>query len=189
MNTRYFPALVATAWALLSGCTGSSPFPPKATEGVSPTFQFEAWRDASPTNPSGVSDSGTKIELGGRMVQSSKNGKGIVIVAEKLPIVTHPVYGPTEPDKPRTGDYEFAIHYPGQLEPSALRNGNRFVVVGQTSGRKPVIVNGVPKIEPYLVADCIHVWQTGRTEIGEFKEDVGGGYSPLPEKTYCAAKQ
>jgi starvation-inducible outer membrane lipoprotein len=188
MNTCHLMALVTTVCALLPACTASSPFPPKVMDDVSPTFHFEAWRDASPSNPSGVSDSGTKVELGGRVVQASKNGKGIVIVAEQLPVVKHPVYGPTEPEK-RAGDYEFAFLYPGELEPQALKNGNRFVVVGKTSGRKPVTVNGVPKSEPFLVADCIHVWQTGRTEIAEFKEDVGGGYSPLPEKTYCVAQK
>jgi starvation-inducible outer membrane lipoprotein len=123
------------------------------------------------------------------MVYVASNGTGVVIVAEQLPIVKHPVYGPAEPDKPRAGDYEFAILYPGQLEPTALRNGNRFLVVGKTNGRKPVIVNGVPKTEPYLVADCIHVWQTGRTEIAEFKEDAGAGYTSLPEKTYCVPQK
>jgi starvation-inducible outer membrane lipoprotein len=122
------------------------------------------------------------------MVQAAKNGKGIVIVAEQLPIVKHPVYGPAE-DVKRTGDYEFAFLYPGELEPQALRNGNRFVIVGTTTNRRPVVVNGVPKTEPFLIADCIHVWQTGRTEIAEFKEDVGGGFSPLPEKTYCVAQK
>ena len=188
MNTRHLMALVATVWALLSACAASPPFPPKVMDKVSPTFHFEAWRDASPSNPSGVSDSGTKVELGGRVVQASRNGKGIVIVAEQLPIVKHPVYGPAEPEK-RAGDYEFAFLYPGELEPQALKNGNRFIMVGTTSGRKPVTVNGVPKSEPFLVADCIHVWQTGRTEIAEFKEDVGGGFSPLPERTYCVAQQ
>ncbi len=188
MNSRFLMALVASVWALLPACMASSPFPPKVTDDVSPTFQFEAWRDASPSNASGVSDSGTKVELGGRVVQASRNGKGIVIVAEQLPIVKHPVYGPAEPEK-RVGDYEFAFLYPGELEPAALKNGNRFVMVGKTSGRKPVVVNGVPKSEPFLVADCIHVWQTGRTEIAEFKEDVGGGFSPLPEQTYCVGQK
>lgn len=189
MNVRHQMTLVATILALLPACTASAPFPSKVMDEVSPTFQFEAWRDASPTNPSGVSDSGTKVELGGRVVQASMNGKGIVIVAEQLPIVKHPVYGPAEPDKRRAGDYEFAFLYQGELEPQALKNGNRFVIVGTTKGRKPVVVNGVPKSEPFLVADCIHVWQTGRTEIAEFKESAGGGYSPLPEKTYCVQRQ
>lgn len=177
-----------TVYAVLSGCAANTSFPSQVTEKVSPTFQFEAWRDAPPTNPSGKSDSGLIVELGGRIVQASRNGKGIVIVAEQLPIVKHPVYGPTE-DVKRTGDYEFAFLYPGELEPQDLRNGNRFVIVGTTTSRRPVVVNGVPKTEPFLVADCIHIWQTGRTEIAEFKESVGGGYSSLPEKTYCVTKQ
>ena len=179
---------IMTVCAMLSGCAANTPFPPKVMEKVSPTFHFEAWRDASPTNASGQSDAGLTVALGGRIVQAARNDKGIMIVAEQLPIVNHPVYGPTE-DVKRTGDYEFAFLYPGELEPQDLRNGNRFVIVGTTTSRRPVVVNGVPKTEPFLIADCIHVWQTGRTEIAEFKEDVGGGYSPLPEKTYCVAQQ
>ena len=180
--------MTLTLCGVLSGCAANSPFPPEVTEKVSPTFHFEAWRDASPSNSAGQSDAGAKVLLGGRIVQATKNGKGIVIVAEQLPIVNHPVYGPTE-DVKRTGDYEFAFLYPGELEIQALKNGNRFVIVGTTTSRRPVVVNGMPKTEPFLIADCIHVWQTGRTEIAEFKEDVGGGISPLPEKTYCAAKK
>jgi starvation-inducible outer membrane lipoprotein len=157
-------------------------------EKVSPTFHFEVWRDAPPSNEAGKTDSGHKVGLGGRIVQATKSGKGIVIVAEQLPIVNHPAYGPSE-DVKRTGDYEFAFLYPGELEPQALKNGNRFVIVGTTTSRRPVVVNGMPKTEPFLIADCIHVWQTGRTEIAEFKEDAGGGYSPLPEKTYCVAQK
>ena len=189
MNLMPLSTLVTlTLCAVLSGCAANSFFPPEVMEKVSPTFHFEAWRDAGPTNEAGKTDSGHKVELGGRIVQATKNGKGIVIVAEQLPIVKHPVYGPTE-DVKRTGDYEFALLYPGELEPQDLKNGNRFVIVGTTTSRRPVVVNGVPKTEPFLVADCIHVWQTGRTEIAEFKESVGGGYSPLPEKTYCVAQQ
>jgi hypothetical protein len=157
-------------------------------EKVSPTFHFEAWRDATPSNPSGPSDAGIRIELGGRIVQATRSGKGIVIVAEQLPIVNHPVYGPTE-DVHRTGDYEFAFLYPGELEMLDLMRGNRFMIVGTTTSRQPVVVNGVPKTEPFLIADCIHVWQTGGAEIAEFKEDAGGGFSPLPENTYCVAQQ
>ena len=146
--------------AALSGCTPHPLFPPKVMENVSPTFHFEAWRDASPTNPAGKTDAGHKVELGGR------------------------IYGPTE-DVKRRGDYEFAFLYPGEIDSQDLRAGNRFIIVGTTTSRRPVMVNGVPKTEPFLVADCIHVWRTGRTEIAEFKEDVGGGYSTLPEKTYC----
>ena len=177
-----------TLCAVLSGCAPTTPFPPKVMEKVSPTFHFEAWRDASPTNSSGSSDSDLIVQLGGRIVQATRTGKGIVIVAEYLPIVHHPVYGPTE-DVDRTGDYEFAFLYPGKLEALDLMRGNRFMIVGTTTSRQSVVVNGVPKTEPFLIADCIHVWQTGGSEIAEFKEDAGGGFSPLPENTYCAAQQ
>ena len=189
MNLMPLSSLMTlTLCAVLSGCAANKPFPPEVMEKVSPTFHFEAWRDAGPTNESGKSDAGIKVELGGRIVQATKNGKGIVIVAEQLPIVNHPVYGPTE-DVKRTGDHEFAFLYPGELESLDLMKGNRFIIVGTTTSRRPVLVNGIPKTEPFLIADCIHVWQTGGAEIAEFKEDVGGGLSPLPEKTYCVAKK
>lgn len=174
--------------ALSSGCANKSPFPAEVRDKVSPTFDFTAWREAAPSNPGGKSDSGMKVELGGRIVQASKNGKGILIVAEQLPIVKRPVYGPTESNT-RKGEYEFAFLYPDDLSPDALRNGNRFVMVGTTSGRTPVMVNGAPKSEPYLVADCIHIWQTGRTEIADFKESAGAGNSSLAETTACAPKK
>ena len=177
-----------TVCTVLSGCTPTTPFPPRVMEKVSPTFHFEAWRDASPSNSSGISDSGLKVQLGGRIVQATKNDKGIMIVAEQLPIVNHPVYGPTD-NVERTGDYEFAFLYTGEIEPLDLMRGNRFIVVGTTTSRRPLLVKGMPKTVPFLIADCIHVWQTAGAEIAEFKESVGGGFSPLPETTYCVAKK
>jgi starvation-inducible outer membrane lipoprotein len=180
---------MASVVAVLSGCAPHAPFPPEVMEKVSPIFQFEAWRDAGPTNESGKSDAGIKIMLGGRIVQVTKNGTGIVIVAEQLPIVNHPAYGPAEGEVKRPGDHEFAFLYEGALEARDLMKGNRFIVVGTTTSRRPVLVNGIPKTEPFIIADCIHVWQTGGAEIAEFKEDAGGGYSSLPETTYCVAKK
>lgn len=186
--THLITLTTLTMCAMLSGCAATRPFPPKVMEKISPTFDFKAWRDASPTNGAGKSDAGLTVELGGRIVEASRNGKGIVIVAEQLPIVNHPVYGPAEANG-RKGDHEFAFLYSGEVDPQELKNGNRFVMVGTTTGRRPVVVNGVPKTEPFAVASCIHVWQTGRTEIAEFKESVAGSYSPLPEKTYCVDTQ
>ena len=188
MKRTYLITLMASVTAVLVGCAANAPFPPEVMEKVSPTFQFEAWRDAGPTNESGKSDSGIKVMLGGRIVQTTKNGKGMVIIAEHLPIVNYPVYGPTE-DVTRTGDHEFAFLYEGVVEPLDLMKGNRLIVVGTTTSRRPVLVNGLPKTEPFLIADCIHVWQTGGAEIAEFKEDAGGGYSPLPQTTYCVTKK
>jgi len=188
MKLNYSFALTGLVCAALAGRPPNTLFPQDLMDKVSPTFHFEAWRDAGPTNEAGKSDAGIKIMLGGRIVQTTKNGKGIVIIAEQLPIVNHPVYGPTE-DVKRTGDHEFAFLYEGALEPLDLMKGNRFIIVGTTTGRRPVLLNGIPKTEPFIIADCIHIWQTGGAEIAEFKEDVGGGFSPLPHQTYCVAKK
>ena len=189
MNVMHLlPLTTLTLCAVLSACAANTPFPPEVMKSVSPTFHFEAWRDAGPTNESGKSDAGIKVQRGGRSVQATGNGKGIVIVASQLPIVNYPVYGPTE-EVTRTGDYEFAFLYTGELEPLDLMRGNRFIVVGTTTSRRPVLVNGIPKTEPFIIADCIYVWQTGGAKIAEFKEGVGGGLSPLPETTYCVAKK
>jgi hypothetical protein len=189
MKITHLITFTASVCAMLSGCAANTPFPPEVMEKVAPTFQFEAWRDAGPTNESGKSDAGLKVLLGGRIVQATKDSKGLLIVAEQLPIVNSPVYGPAEGANHRSGDHEFAFLYAGGLESLDLMKGNRFIIVGTTTSRRPVLLNGIPKTEPFLIADCIHVWQTGGLEISEFKEDAGGGYSPLPEKTYCVAKK
>ena len=189
MNLMPLSTLMTLALcAVLSGCAANTFFPPEVMEKVSPTFHFEAWRDASPTNGAGKSDAGLTVALGGRIVEASRNGKGIVIVANHLPIVTHPVYGPTESFEQKS-DHEFAFLYSGDLDPQDLKNGNRFVMVGTTTGRRPVIVNGVPKTEPFVVASCLHVWQADRTEVSEVKDGIGGVDSSLQGKTHCVAKQ
>ena len=184
----FFAGLIAFCAIGTLACAAKSPFPPQVMDKVSPTFDFEAWKDAPPSNVTGKSDSGHHVQLGGRILQANNSSKGTLIVAEQLPIVDHPVFGPKEPAK-RSGDYEFALQYPEELPPGALRFGNRFIVVGTTKGRTNVVVDGAPKTKPLLVADCIHVWETGKSEIESFKESVGGGFSALPEQTYCTKKK
>jgi len=188
MKLIHLLTFTASVCAMLSGCAAHIPFPPEVMDKVPPTFDFEAWRDAGPTNEAGKSDAGIKVLLGGRIIQATNDSKGIVIVAQQLPIVNYPAYGPTE-DVNRIGEHEFAFAYEGEIEPLDLMRGNRFLIVGTTASRRPVLVRGIPKTEPFIIADCIHVWQTAGAEIAEFKEDPGGGYSPLPETTYCVVKK
>ena len=185
---RRFAGYALASLITVIGCAPTTPFPPKAMEKVAPNFDFDAWKEASPTNVSGKSDSGTKVQLGGRIVQVNPSEKGTLVVAEQLPIANRPVYGPTDTGQ-RTGSYEFALQYAGELPADALRFGYRFIVVGTTQGRKSVVVDGAPKSEPFLVADCIHIWQTGTSSIQGFKEDVGAGFSTLPKQTYCAPEK
>src|SRR5512138_3327075 len=115
MKLTHLITITASVCVVLFGCAAHTPFPPEVMDKVTPTFQFEAWRDAGPSNESGKSDSGIKVMLGGRIVQVTKNGKGIVIVAEQLPIVNNPAYGPMDTNGTRSGDHEFAFLYEGAL--------------------------------------------------------------------------
>jgi len=166
-------ALGVSLWA----CGPRAVFPPQALQGVEQDFDFNAWRAAPQVNQ------GRKVQVGGRIVQAEVEEGGTLIVGIQLPIVQHPAYGPSEGRK-RTGAYEFAFLYPGKIEPSALTPGNRFIVVGTTQRPRPVAVDGAPKTEPFLTARCVHIWKTEGREIADFPE-VGAGYYPLEENTYC----
>ena len=178
MKTPTTRTRTALAFLLcLGACTPYQLFQPEIMQDVDSNFDFTAWR-ATPT-----AHMGHKVQLGGRIVQADAVENGVMIIAEQLPIVNHPAYGPTDPGK-RPGVFWFAFLYPGTIESSALLFGNRFIVVGTTQGPKVVIVDGARKSQPYLIARCVHIWKTHGREISDFPS-VGAGYEPLEENTYC----
>ncbi|HXC66320.1 MAG TPA: hypothetical protein VN638_02810, partial [Nitrospiraceae bacterium] len=63
MKLTHLLTFSASVVTLLSGCVPNAPFEPEVMEKVSPTFHFEAWRDAGPSNESGKSDAGIKVML------------------------------------------------------------------------------------------------------------------------------
>ena len=164
----------------IQACAPQPLFPSRVMQGLDPNFDIQAWR-ASPT--AGL---GRKVELGGRIIQAETTAQGVLIIAEQLPIVQHPAYGPSGLKK-RPGAFEFAFLYPGSLTVGALTQGNRLIVVGTTEKPKPVMLDGAPKSELFLLAQCVHIWKTEGREIADFiSGSVGGGYYPLEEETYCA---
>ncbi|TAJ34545.1 MAG: hypothetical protein EPO64_00790 [Nitrospirae bacterium] len=171
--------LAAVLSLFFSACGASALFQANVLKDVDNDFDFTAWR----ASPNAVP--GRKVQLGGRIIQAESSNGGVVIVGEQLPIVEHPAYGPSSSGRKRTGVYEFAFLYPGKIESTALTAGNRFIVVGTTQQAKVVSVEGASKTEPYLVAQCVHIWKTEGREISDFPE-VGAGYYPLEENTYCA---
>jgi starvation-inducible outer membrane lipoprotein len=162
----------------LGACGPPSLLQPQVMKDVDTHFDFHAWR-ATPAQYKG-----RKVQLGGRIVQADLVDNGVLIVGQQLPIREQPVYGPTEIGR-KPGAFEFAFLYPGKIEPSALTEGNRFIVIGTTDNPKMVTVDGAPKTEPYLVARCVHIWKAEGREIADFPE-IGGSYYPLEENTYCA---
>jgi len=162
---------------LTSACIPYPVFPPKALEGVDPTFDFSQWR-TGPNQPERH-----KIQLGGRIVQSNTKGNAVTIVAIQLPIVEHPTYGPRDVGKPSG---RFTILYQSRIDPLCLHVGNHIIAVGYTRPRTTVEIDNIPRSFPTMTAQCIHFWNTGGIAIEDFRSS-GAGYATLREETYCEA--
>lgn len=128
---------------------------------------------------------GQVVQLGGRIVGAEETTEGVLIRVQELPVEKHPVYGTAEILFPTV---EFAILYPGKVDPAGIQFGNKLIVVALAKGSQAVNVEGVLRTEPYLVARCMHVWKTG--EYGSYGiEDfphTTDGYWPLQHETYCS---
>lgn len=170
-----FVALLFLSWTLLGACASSRVFPPQALDGIEPNFDFSRWR-AMPDQAKT-----TKVQLGGRIVQSEVTGDTVAIVIDQLPIVDHPAYGPKDNGK-QNG--EFVVTYQGKVEAVFLRSGNRVMVVGTTRSSMMVSVDGLPRSFPTVAAQCLHFWNTEGREIGDFP-DYDGGYVTLAQQTVC----
>ncbi len=167
--------LAVTTGIIMAGCSTPSLFPPDVTN-TSTSLEFGVLQ-AKPDV-----FNGRVVQLAGRIIGVEKSEGGTLILAHELPLQKHPAYGPAE-----TGDSTppFAILYPGNVEPSALWYGNKFVVIAVSHGQKTVDVEGVPHREPYVVARCMHVWKTGGYyEIADFPHAFDG-YYPLEQQTFC----
>ncbi len=164
----------------LASCGSTQMFPADTLSGVDRSFDFSSWRVAPTTM------TGTKVQLGGRIVQSESSDKRLRIVALQLPIVEHPVYGPKDVGK-RNG--EMLILFNGNIPAKALAPENKLIVVGTTQLPQSVLVDDIQRVLPSVKADCIHIWVTGRQQIAEFPHNIGGGYEPLEESTYCATNR
>ncbi len=166
--------------ALGTGCGPVEMFPAKTLSGVDRNFDFAAWHAA----PAGKA--GTKIELGGRILGYEPLGEGVRIVVFQLPIVERPVYGPRDVGK-RNG--EIVIRFPGKIPARVLAPENKLIVIGTTEAPQSVSVDDVQRSLPSVTAECIHLWLTGRQQISEFPHNIGGGYEPLEESTYCVTRR
>ena len=172
--------LLSMFWEACATPTSHPPFPANVVKDVDSNFDFTTWREAPQAYV------GRKVEVGGQILQAEIKDGGVLIVAEQLPIVQRPVYGPSGTDK-RPGAFDFAVFYPSLLNSSALTAGNRFVVVGTPQGTTEVTVKGAPKREPLIVAQCIHIWKTKGAEIADYPFEVDAGYVPLEQQTSCVS--
>ena len=178
MKLRIRGILLLSCIGLIS-CGANTLFPPEVLKGVDPNFDFARWR-MLPNQAEA-----NKIQLGGRIIQSEVTGDRVAIVVTQLPIVDHPAYGPKDTGK-KSG--EFAISYQGKIDAPFLQRGNRIIVVGTTHAPMVVNVDDLPRSLPTVVAQCVHLWNTGGRDISDFPS-YGGGYETLEEQTYCSPSQ
>ncbi len=170
--------LQALLFSLVCGGCSYQVFPSEALEGVEHNFDFARWRMvSSQIEP-------TKVELGGRILETQTIGEIITIVTTELPVVNYPAYGPKQGKKKSKG--EFVITYQGMIDKPFLQPGNRIMVVGITRGAKLVAVDDVMRSLPALEGRCVHIWKTGDTDIADYASS-GAGYGVLEEETFCTS--
>jgi starvation-inducible outer membrane lipoprotein len=169
---RSLISVVAVVVTALAGCS-SAPFPPSRTKDVNPNIQFgvlEAQPDAY---------KGQAVQLAGRIVDVLPTAEGTLVVVQSLPIKNNQPLDSL--DEPMASTGKFAFLYQGKITPAELRYGNEVMVLAQSQGSRVIDV-GIPR--PYLVARCVHIWETGEDRISDFP-DYLDTYFPLPERTYC----
>ncbi len=160
---------------------------------ANPMFPSAAIKDLDPNVQMGIFDSeadvyfkGHLAQVGGRIlaVEQVKDfemaHEGMLVKAAELPL-----------NEERTGVIEdgksggwFFFSYRGQIDPTGLQHGNKFILLGFMEGNQRIAVQGVERDAPYLIARCLYVWETGRYRIVEFP-NLPDGYQPLKRQTYC----
>lgn len=168
--------VIGLAILSLVGCATTPLFPGTVMRDVDSKVEFGALT-ATPDVYKG-----RVIQLAGRIVGVEQRAEGTVIAVHRLPIATHPIYGPVERNG-RNGD--FTVLFPGKLQPADAVAGNRIMVIGTTKGPQDIEIAGVAKSTPHLLARCVAIWETAGEEISDYIVRHGGDFYPQIEQTYC----
>ena len=139
---------------------------------------------------SGIEENkGRTIKLAGRMIGFEPSEEGTIIIAEWLP---YPADLDLE-DGPKDHDQDtglrFALRYPGEThDPQFKWKGNEFILEGKIQGTKNIVMDlfGSAKSLMFVMAQCIHVWESGETE--EFDQPDVQFKGPHIARTFCVKK-
>ncbi len=167
---------------LLTACTTPPIFPPEIMKDAEiDTFVLTAWKNRM-YDPTPANFASHKVQLGGQITQAIRKPDGAVIVAKEQPINKYLGYGPTSVI--RKDSFEFAIVLTGVPDIDMLQAGNQLAVVGTPAGAGPVVIGGMPRVLPRLLAQCLHIWMTDgyETDFGSYESS---GYYPLEKRTWC----
>lgn len=167
---------------LLAACTTPPIFPHEIMKDVeTDTVVLMAWKDVTyDSTPANVA--AQKMQLGGQITQVIRKPDKAVIVVKEHPINKYLGYGPTSVI--RKDSFEFAIVLTGVPDVDMLQAGNQLAAVGTPAGAGPVVIGGMPRVLPHLLAQCLHIWMTDgyETDFGAYESS---GYYPLKKQTWC----
>ena len=166
--------LIVACSIVLTSCAPCPIFPLEAREGTDARFDFQLWQTMPNTQ------SGRKVELGGRILETQPGVTRTTIVVAELPIIERPAYGPTDARKSKG---RFVLTFPGQVETKWTLVGNRIVAIGTTMAGQRVSVDEVVRVLPSLQATCIHFWATMGSEISQFTHT--GSHEAAAQETIC----
>jgi len=170
-------------WILFMACTAPPIFPPEIMKDVeTDTFVLKAWKDQM-YYPTTVSFASHTVPLGGQITQVIRNADGVVIVAKEQPMNKYLGYGPTPVI--RKDSFEFAIVLNSFPDADLLQAGNQLAVVGTTDGANPVMIGGIPRVLPHLLARCLHIWKTDGYETDVVPWEGSMGHYRLEKRTWC----
>lgn len=132
---------------------------------------------------------GQIVKLAGRMIGFDPSEEGTIILAEWLP---YPADLDLE-DGPKDHDVDtglrFALRYPGEThDPQFKWEGNKFILEGTIQGKRTMVLNmfGTHKSLLYVMARCIHIWESGETE--DFDQPDVQFKGPHIARTFCVRK-
>jgi hypothetical protein len=168
---------------LFAACTAPPIFPPEIMKDVeTDTFVLKAWKDQT-YYPTTVNLASHKVQLGGQITQVIRNPDGVIILAKEQPVNAYLGYGPTPVI--RKGSFEFAIVLTSFPDADMLQAGNQIAVVGTTDGARPVVMGGMPRVLPHLLARCLRIWKTDGYETDFVHYEGSMGHYRLEKRTWC----
>jgi hypothetical protein len=129
---------------------------------------------------------GQETRLVDSIVNIDETDEGYLVLAKWLPYPTTLLeQGPVACES--KGDRHFLIRFVGKRDREfyAIR-GNKFLLEGTVEGIKQGVVNVVgPKKDLILInAKCVHLWETGESEVNSGQGD--SEYPPVRQRTLCA---
>jgi len=180
---------------LLYGCatsmTSDPTFPVDAVPAVTSSSQFDK------VTKGADGSKGQMIKLAGRIIDVSTTQEGALIIASWLPFPKQTSLEEGPPDSPATKGRHFVFLFPGTIrdpfipgeayDPKVAWEGNRFILEGKLAGKKTVVLDplGDQKSLLHVQARCIHVWETGQSEVADQPDSQWAG---TIGRTFCATK-